>query len=367
MRIISILLPNLHGGGAERLSLTLAQGFRERGYVVDIVVMKAEGSLLEEASKHHPVFELVCAKMREVPHKLAQYIRRRRPSSMIANMWPLTTMAVIGKMLSRHRFHLMLVEHCSLASQYQDWGLVNKVKLKFSIASTFRFADSIIGVSKGVSEEISNCARVHDDAVSTIYNAIPLPRPLCDAEVQSAVGAWRGGDGHRVLSVGTLKGSKNHRLLLEAFAKVKNKNSKLMLLGDGEERPRLMGQAKALDIDDRVIFQGFVIDPVPFYRTAHLFVLSSDYEGFGNVLVEALGAGVSVVSTDCPTGPAEILEYGRWGQLTPVGDASALTQAIDHGLEHPWPRDDLIKRASQFVPTIAVDRYLSIMKLPLTA
>ena len=144
----------------------------------------------------------------------------------------------------------------------------------------------------------------------------------------------RTGCGHRhpvpgySLSDG-FKHQKNHALLLRAFALLERPDARLMLLGNGELEPDLRRLAAELGIADRVIFAGFHPDPTPFYRTADLFVLSSDYEGFGNVIVEALACGTPVVSTDCPSGPAEILADGEFGALVPVGDAQALARAID--------------------------------------
>jgi len=112
-----------------------------------------------------------------------------------------------------------------------------------------------------------------------------------------------------------------------------------------------------------VIVAGFHPDPTPFYKTADLFVLSSDYEGFGNVLVEALACGTPVVSTDCPSGPGEILDGGRFGRLVPVGNARAMAEAIDDALDAPADRDALVHRAADFAPEIAARKYLDLLDL----
>ena len=136
-----------------------------------------------------------------------------------------------------------------------------------------------------------------------------------------------------------------------------------MLVGEGQNQPMLRALARTLGIADRVVFAGFHADPSPFYATADLFVLSSAYEGFGNVIVEALSFGVPVVSTDCPSGPAEILEDGRWGRLTPIGDAQALARAVDEALAEPVDRDALKRRAADFAPEIAARKYLDLLGL----
>lgn len=184
---------------------------------------------------------------------------------------------------------------------------------------------------------------------------MPTPEALRSTEQ-----LWTAAPGGRILTVGSLKAQKNHPLLLRAFARLARPDARLMILGGGDDAP-LRRLAAELGIADRVVLAGFHLDPTPFYQTADLFVLSSDHEGFGNVIVEALAQGLPVVSTDCPSGPAEILEGGRWGALVPVGDAEALAAAIDRALATPHDPDALKRRAADFAPAIAARRYLDLL------
>jgi glycosyltransferase involved in cell wall biosynthesis len=134
-----------------------------------------------------------------------------------------------------------------------------------------------------------------------------------------------------------------------------------LILGEGEQRGEIEAAAQAEGVGEKVIVRGFVSDPMPYYRSADLFVLSSDYEGFGNVIVEALACGLPVVSTDCPSGPAEILENGRYGRLVPVGDDEALAQAMQIELTSTHDRDALVQRANAFLPDVAAEQYLRLM------
>jgi glycosyltransferase involved in cell wall biosynthesis len=133
------------------------------------------------------------------------------------------------------------------------------------------------------------------------------------------------------------------------------------LVGTGADEAELRTLAGGLGLSAQVIFAGFHSDPTPFYQTADLFVLSSDYEGFGNVIVEAMACGTPVVSTDCPSGPAEILENGRYGRLVPVRDAQALADAMQEALAAPHDPALLKQRASDFAPEIAAKRYLELL------
>lgn len=361
--LISILLPDLRGGGAERVMVDLAREFARLGHTIEFVLMQAAGDFLPEAQHDFAVFDLATPRTRKVPRALARYLRRHKPAMVIANMWPLTSAAVVGKTLSGCPCRLLVVEHTILTRQYATWGGLHALLLSASIAATYRFADRIAAVSEGSAIDTARLARVPSDRVTVLHNPIPQrsisrPEALVHAET-----LWACPPGQRILTVGSLKDPKNHLLLLRAFAKIDHGNARLMLLGKGKNEAALRVLAAGLGIADRVIFAGFHPDPAPFYATADLFVLSSDYEGFGNVIVEALSFGLPVVSTDCPSGPAEILQGGRFGRLVPVGDAPALARAMEDVLAAPADREALIRRAADFAPEIAAHRYLDLLGL----
>ena len=149
--------------------------------------------------------------------------------------------------------------------------------------------------------------------------------------------------------------------MLRAFAELKEPQARLMLIGNGPLETELKAFSRSLGIADRVIFPGFEPDPTPFYKTADLFVLSSDYEGFGNVIIEALACGTPVVSTDCPTGPAEILANGKFGRLTPVDEVGAFAEAIRETLLQDRRPEELRARARDFALEQAAQAYLDLL------
>jgi glycosyltransferase involved in cell wall biosynthesis len=194
-----------------------------------------------------------------------------------------------------------------------------------------------------------------------IHNPVP-PRTHASPEALAEADAlWGGRPGERLLSVGSFKAAKNQDLLLRAFARIESAEARLMLVGRGEAELDLRTLARNLGVEERVIFAGFRHDPAPFYMTADLFVLSSDREGFGSVIAEALAAGTPVVSTNCPSGPAEILENGRWGRLVPVGDVGAFAAAIQEVLSADHDRDALKQRAADFDLATAAEKYLNLL------
>ncbi|MCV2877671.1 glycosyltransferase [Sedimentimonas flavescens] len=361
--MISILLPDIRGGGAERVSVDLAREFARLGHNVEFALMKATGDFLAEAERDFTVVDLNTPRARNLPAVLASYLRKRKPQAVIAQMWPLTSVAVVGRALARHHCRLLLVEHNTLTRQYASWGKAHSRMLSYSMAATYRFADEVAAVSQGAAEDTARLARIPVGRVKVLHNPIPQKPMPRHAAWELAESLWTRRPGKRILTVGSIKEQKNHPLLIKAFAQLTRSDAQLMILGQGTGETELRKLASDYGIADRVIFAGFYPDPSAFYATTDLFVLSSDYEGFGNVIVEALSFGLPVVSTDCPSGPAEILGNGRWGHLVPVGDAAALARAMNAALAAPVDRDAQMRRAADFAPEIAARKYLDLLSL----
>jgi glycosyltransferase involved in cell wall biosynthesis len=357
---ISILLPDLRGGGVERIRIVLAHEFVRAGHEVEFVLMQAKGELLAEAQAEFSVIDLNCPRARKLPRALALYLRERRPDALLAAMWPLTIIAPMAR-ISGYRGRIVVSEHNNLSAQYASWGRAHHAMMKSSMAVGYRLAHSIVGVSSGVVDNITYLSGLSPSQFDVIYNSV-APRPTPDAtSLQKADDLWASRDGFRIVTVGSMKAQKNHPLLMHAFAKLENPNARLMFVGTGAGEGTLRALAIELGVADRVIFAGFHADPTPFYMTADLFVLSSNYEGFGNVIVEALACGTPVVSTDCPSGPTEILEHGKYGSLVPVGDPDALAKAMEAALTAPCDAAILKQRAADFAPVIAAKRYLELL------
>lgn len=359
---ISLLLPDLRGGGVERISLVLAREFARLGHTAEFVLMQATGEFLPEAQRDFAVFDLATPRARNVAPALAAYLRQRRPDALIAAMWPLTVIAPLAARMAGFRGKVLVSEHAMLSQQYAPRGGLHRFALRTPTFAGYRLASARVGVSHGTCADMASLSGMAPDRFVTIHNPVrPASRPAPD-DLNAAHSLW-GTDGPRILTVGNLKPVKNHPLLLRAFAAMARPDARLMLLGQGANEAALRALASDLRIADRVIFAGFHPDPSPCYATADLFALSSDHEGFGNVIVEALSFGLPVVSTDCPSGPAEILQGGRFGRLVPVGDAHALARAMEEALAAPVDRDAQMRRAADFAPEIAARKYLDLLGL----
>jgi glycosyltransferase involved in cell wall biosynthesis len=356
---IALVVPCLGGGGAERVTLTLACEFAARGLAVDLVLMERTGQLLEQVPDSVRVVDLRIKKIRQLPFAFKDYLRDRQPDYAIANMWPLTIACVAGHRLARSPALLAVCDHAALSVQYASWGRLHSVLLRRSIAAFYPRAGIRLTVSAGVADDLSEIAGLDRTSIVPIHNPVVV-HPDVPGEQAAVDAAWNGWRGKRIMNVGNLKKQKNHALLIRAFALLPD-NARLMILGEGELLHGLRALAQELGVADRVLLPGFVLDPAPFYRSADLFVLSSDYEGFANVIAEAMTCGLSVVSTDCPAGPAEILENGRYGTLVPVGNAVALAGAMRQALAAPSDPDRLRARARDFAPARIADRYLEVL------
>jgi glycosyltransferase involved in cell wall biosynthesis len=338
----ALILPDLRGGGAERVAITIAKDLIEAGNEVDFVLLGEGGELTSIVPPGARIIELRAGRFRDAFRPLIRYFRQTRPEATQAFMWPITVLAILAHRLSGAPGRLAVSDHTTLSRHYDGHGPVHRVLLKWTIRLLYPLADSRVIVSNDAADDLARFSGIDRDSLTVIYNPVVKPtepiRPMDDA--------WTG-EGMRLLSVGKLKPVKNYPLLLEAFARVAaERPAQLMILGDGPERSGLMRRAAELGVADSLIMPGFALDPWPYYVSADLFVLSSDYEGYPLVLIEALLSGLNIVSTDCQSGPREILDGGRYGRLVPVRDAQKLAEGIAESLARPNAGDLLIERAA---------------------
>ena len=359
---IAILLPDLRGGGVERMRIILERGFTDSGYDVDFVLMQKTGELLSELEPHVSVYDLDVTRYRNLLVPLIRFLKRERPATLLVAMWPLTSFAIWAVKLARVSTRVVISDHSILSMSPPAKGTFGTIPMRLTMWFSYRWADAIVGVSKGVVNDIAQLAGLESKTLFTIYNpsargSVPTT-PVSNPEIKPWLDASQ-----RLIAVGTLKAVKDHVMLLNAFAGVVavNPQASLLILGEGEMRTVMEEQIENLGLIDKVVMFGYVQDPYPYYIAADLFVLTSRYEGFGNVIVEAMECGLPVVSTDCMSGPREILEDGQFGRLVPVGDTDALTTAILATLiEAPNPERQKA-RASVFNVEKAAKSYLALL------
>jgi glycosyltransferase involved in cell wall biosynthesis len=232
--------------------------------------------------------------------------------------------------------------------------------MPYLIRKSYPSADGIIAVSSGVADDLAEATGIPRESIDVIYNPVVTPE-VATASREAVDHPWLApGEPPVVMGIGRLTPKKDFTTLLQAFAEVRREvPARLMILGEGPERAVLEGLVRTLDLAANVALPGFVGNPYAYLARASLFVLSSRWEGLPTVLIEAMFCGAPVVSTDCPSGPREILNGGRYGRLVPVGDLAALAQAITAGITgniQPAPPESW--RA--FELGVVADRYLEM-------
>jgi glycosyltransferase involved in cell wall biosynthesis len=357
---LAFLLPDMTGGGAERVALTLIKDFVGRGHEVDLLLMQAEGELLPLLPANVRVIDLKACRIRQAVPAIISYLWREKPDGIQVSMWSLTIAGILAHRLSGSPARLVVSDHAAMSKQYENSGWLRRTFLKWSIRLLYPLADARIVVAQATADDLARLSGLPRRAFEVVYNPVYPPQSSVDPAL--GVDELWGGSSHRILNVGKMKSPKNQKLLLDAFARIAgHRDARLIICGEGELRGELEAHAAKLGIADRVVMPGFVIDPTPFYCSADLFVLSSDYEGFGLVLVEAMRSGLPIVSTDCVSGPAEILADGRFGRLVPCGDAERLAAAMLEELAAPTDPEQLKARAEELSGTHIADRYLELM------
>lgn len=357
---IAIILPNLCGGGAERLHVNLANEWAAQGVDVKFILLRKEGELIALLAPEITVIGLNVNRIRSAIFLLAVHLRKNPSQVLLAAMWPLTSAAVIAWALSGRKGKLFLSDHENLSLTYIGQGLAKLSYLKNLIRFSYPLASGIIAVSRGVKKDLCELGNLRDKLVRVIYNPAATGVSSVRETYSVRVQLWGTGFDSHILSVGRLTVEKDHETMIKAFALLpKNLSAKLVILGEGPLRAKLEALITQLKLDGRVFLPGFIIDPSPWYRSADLFLLTSLREGFGNVIVEALECGLPVVSVNCPTGPSEILEDGRFGKLVPAKNPPALAIAIVESLESFHDHAELVCRAQDFSVRKISDEYLA--------
>ncbi len=362
---LSIFLPGLYGGGAERILLNLAEGFLNRGVLVDIVLAQNEGAFAKQIPYKANLVALRDS-MRN-SHRtitalpaLVRYLKREHPDVLLTALHG-NIIAVWAKLLSGTHTKLVLSEHNTFSMITQNMPAWSKWLNTVLVRLFYPKADEIVAVSQGVADDLAKTVKIDRRKIKVIYNPVINDTLFIKAN-RMPLHPWYKND-HLpiVIAIGRLTKQKDFPTLLEAFHEVIGKvDARLIILGEGEDRENLLQRVNDLNMDERVSLPGFVENPYAFLAHSTVFVLSSRWEGLPTVLVEAMACGIPVISTDCPSGPREILKDGKYGRLIPVGDPSALSSAILDGLGGKIPQA-ASEGWQEFTVKHTVDDYFSLL------
>jgi len=360
---IALFQPSLRGGGAERVSLNLAGGFAGRGFAVDIVLAERVGSLLTAVPPDVRVVDLLSRRVLTSFAGLVRYLRRERPAALIANQWHTSLVALWARRLARVDTRVIVVAQNTLSERLPNPEIPLSRLIRPLMRVSVGWADGIVASSRGVAEDLAVAVNVPLDSIEVISNPVVTPEMLERSQEEVDHPWFRADAPPVILGAGRLTWEKDFATLIRAFEKVRRERpARLLIVGEGADRPELERLVSELGLEDDVQLPGFAENPYALMTQSAVFVLSSVTEGLPTVLIEALAVGTPIVSTDCKSGPQEILDGGRLGRLVPAQDAPALASAILATLDHPGtpaPAEELGPYALDFV----VDRYLRSLRM----
>lgn len=328
---------------------------------VDVEFLLTRGGKVPYPSEFPPEVTVVDlgsrGKLDALP-KLVRHLRQSRPDALLTAKDHAAKVGVLASRIGRLNVPVYVKVTNTLSQT-----LRRPVK-RYTARMLYRLAARVIAISNGVRDDLLHKFGMRPELVEVIYNPMFTP-DFPERAAQPIDHPWLQ-DGQRpvFMGAGRLTTQKDFITLVEAFARLRaRRECRLIIMGEGVERDNILRRASELGVSDDVDLPGYIQDPIPWMARAAAFVLSSRYEGLGNVLVEAMAVGTQVVSTDCPSGPREILQDGRFGYLVPVGDPDALAEGMERALEDPLEREHLLSGAERFRSAAIAKQYLRLMRL----
>jgi glycosyltransferase involved in cell wall biosynthesis len=348
---VMIVINSLGGGGAERAVVNLLKGLNRKDFSITLLLY--EGIIDYPLQENVEVITLGLRSSRNIIKlttgfitkiiSITRLIRRNRPDIVFSMLSGTNVIAILAKSLSGVPCKAIVGEqnHPSMSLKIGMYHGITKLLIK----RLYPKAEKIIAVSQGIKEDLIKNFRLSGEKIEVIYN----PTDITEIEMLSAEESshpWFNDEPPIIISVARLEKQKGHSYLIKAFSLVRQSLvCRLLIIGKGEEEGKLVNAVNALELRDDVDFLGFQRNPFKYMARSSLFVLSSLYEGFGNVIVEGMALGLPVIATDCPSGPSEIIEHGKNGLLVPVKDERALAQAILYVLTNDELRRKLAHEA----------------------
>jgi glycosyltransferase involved in cell wall biosynthesis len=361
---IALFVPSLNAAGAERVAVNLGRGMTKAGRTVDFVVPRAVGAFVSHVPREARLVELKTTRVLPSLPALVRYLRREKPTGIISFMDHANIVALWARALGSRSTRVVATVHSTMSSANQKSNNRRSQLLPLLVRAFYPWADAIVAVSQGVADDLVRTTSLPANRLQVIYN------PVITSELLAARNAppphpWLvPGQPPVVVGAGRLTTAKDFSTLLRAFDHVRRRRSaRLLILGEGQERPALEALVSQLGIGEHVQLPGFQPEVYAYMAWAAVFALSSEWEGLPTVLIEALALSRSIVSTDCPSGPREILQQGRLGRLVPVHDPEALGEAIVASLDHPGTRamDEVLV---PYTEQAAVEHYLRAVGSP---
>lgn len=358
---MAFFLPNLEGGGAERVIVRLANDISAMGGTVDLVLGEEVGAYLAEVSPKVRIVNLSSTGKLLVLFRLARYIKKINPLVVLSAMdFPNIQMILAAKLIG-FKGRTIISQRATIAPVYASAGWIRRLVYGLGMRFTYPHATAIISNSYAATSEIQDIAAVCEERVFTIHNSVDADRINRLAKEPLNDGWFLKNSVPLIISVGSLTLLKDRVTLVKAFAIVKaQRNARLVILGEGAERKIIEKTILDIGLSADVYLPGFDANPFRWMCRSAVLVSSSVTEGCPNHLLEALSLGVAIVATDCPGDTSEVLGHGRWGRLVPVGDPASMAAAILASLDDPNLPDGRV-RAAEFTPEKTTRAYLNVL------
>lgn len=351
-------------GGIGRNLLNLTSAFIQRGYRVDLILNDFSGPYIQQLNKKVRLFSIPTDNAITGVPWMMFYFLKYRPDVLLTPNVRLTALAIHARKLVIRKPRIYVNVHSTYGIKFQRLKQTKRAKRMKKIKRVYPDCDGILCVSNGVADDFSEYTGISRERLSVIYNPIDVEYLVKSAEDPIDHPWFDGSQIPVILSVGRLSEEKNIGLLINAFERVRDSTPvHLVIIGDGDQSSSYKQLASSSRYVEDIVFLGHQSNPWKFMANAKVFVLSSDLEGFGNVLIEAMAVGTPVVSTDCPHGPKEILQGGKYGLLVPIGNPGKLADAISETLENHLPIEVLTESIKRFELGSVAEQYLSVFGL----
>jgi glycosyltransferase involved in cell wall biosynthesis len=363
-RIACFLATSGHSG-VDRLAQNLLPGLAQAGYPVDLLKIGNHGPYLDSPRPGNlRVIEFDARHVYTALPELLHYLETVRPGVLLTDKDRVNRTAILAHVLSNAKPRLVLRSGTTVSVNLASRDPFDRFIQRNSMRYLYRRADAILTPSRGAADDFAKTMGLPREHITAVPSPIITPGFLQQLEQPLDHPWFQAGQPPVILGAGELCRRKDFTTLIRAFALLADSyDCRLLILGKGRTRERLEQEVSRLGLEDRVSLPGFVATPYPYMKRASLFVLSSLWEGMGNVLVEAMAAKTPVVSTNCPSGPAELLSGLSANVLVKPGDPSAMAEAMAGQLDNPVPEAELLAAVEPYRLENSVAGYLAAMEL----
>lgn len=359
---LAIFLATSGHSGVDRAAKHLVPALAARGYTIDVLQVRGHGPYFERIPDRVRLIDLGSRHVYTSFPALVRYLRRERPAALLSDKYRVNNTALLARALARTPIRLVLSLGSAVSVDLGSRGPFDRWLQRMVIGRFYRYADQVIVTSDGVADDMASYTGLGRAHIRTVPSPV-VPASLFTETPPPPDHPWFApGEPPVILGVGELCSRKDFRTLIAAFARIRSDcRCRLMILGRGRMRDDLLAFARALGVAEDLALPGFVPKPYAYMAHARLFAFTSRWEGLGFSLIEALAVGTPAVSTDCPSGPREILQNGRYGSLVPVGDVEALSAAMLATLANPLPSNVLREAARPYEIENATDAYVQAL------